>query len=259
MTSRATATCEPRQRTYGRGWTVLLLAAAMMAVAPTSHAADVVSPADGAIVPSRPSFVVDYAEGTLEVELSATPEIRTQGDAVGSFIEPAWSNFMLIGVLGRPAGVAQWGFSPRIDAGRYYWHSKPNDYATEGERPPHPWGPTRTLVVADEPPVVEGWTLRNRRVSRARSRCAKRYRRAYVISGTIAWDDNAAGLAARYTITLQHSSGKTLRLTGSISSSTARFSELVCTNVSATKATIRLRDPAGQLSAGPDKQLRLRP
>lgn len=236
--------------------TIVLATAALLLPAAAATAADVVLPADGATVSSRPNFVVDYPQGTLDVELATTPETLTAGANVGQFVEPAADTFMLIGVGGRPAAIAAWGQAPRLNAGRYFWHVQPNDYATEFARGyvAEPWGVTRTLAVRDEPIVFEGWTLRARRVSR--SGCAARYRRAYELSGTIAWSDNQADRVARYAITLRSGTRRTV-LKGVLRGST-RFANLVCTNHSAASVSITLRDTAGQLTRGPAKSLRLR-
>jgi hypothetical protein len=233
----------------------LAVVAWLLATAP-AYAADVLSPADGATVPSRPDFLVDYTQGTLEVELAHTPDVLTAGDQAGQFVEPVRMRFMLVGVGGQSPGVALWGQSPGLTAGRYFWHARPNDYATEIARGfvPYPWGSTRTLVVRDEPIVFEGWTLRAHRV--ARSRCAKRFKAAFRVTGTIAWSDNAEHPKAGYAITLRSGPTRAV-LRGSLTTSPGGFSHLVCTNHTAARATVALRDAAGQVTAGAAKQLRL--
>jgi hypothetical protein len=223
---------------------IAAVAAGSLLLTAAARAADVISPADGTTVSSRPDFTVDYPQGTLAVELATTPETLTVGDHVGQFVEPARTNFMLIGTVGGPPGVAQWGLSPRLNAGHYFWHVQPNDYATEAARGfiAPPWGATRTLTVRDEPIVFEGWTLRARRTSR--SACKPRFRRAYQLTGTIVWSDNTAAPAARYAITLRNGASKAV-LKGNLAASPGRFTNVVCTNHTAAAVTVTLRDQAG--------------
>lgn len=233
-----------------------LAVVAMLLAADPAQAADVLTPQDGDLVGSRPDFTVDYQQGTLAIELATTPDVLTAGNNTGRFVEPARSEFMLVGVNGTPAGMALWGRAARLNAGRYFWHAQTNDYATEVARGfiPDPWGPTRTLTVRDEPIVFEGWTLRAHRV--ARGRCAKRYKAAYQLTGTIAWEDNQEVPKARYAITLRNGPSRAV-VRGDLPVS-GRFANLVCTNHTAAKATVALRDSAGHVTAGSARQLRLR-
>lgn len=218
---------------------------------------DVVSPSDGDVVSSRPNFAVDYAEGTLEVEFAVDADTKSAGDDVGAFVDAIRSNFMLVGGANHPLGLAEWGLSPRLNAGRYFWHARPNDYLTEIERgfKQHPWGPTRTLTVRDEPIVFEGWTLRKQRISR--SRCQPRYKRAFLLSGSVAYDDNDARMSARYTMKLSDGS-RSVAFRGTFSSGASRFAKVVCTNRASATVTMKLRDRAEQVTVGPVKRLRFR-
>lgn len=149
--------------------------------------------------------------GHAYVELARTPDVLTADDRAGAFIEPVRDNFMFV----RPPFIAAWGLAPTLNAGTHYWQAKAKGYATEAERGfVTPWTPVRVLRVRDEPPIVEGWTLRARRATRAG--CARRYRRAYLLSGTIAWQDNSEPATAGYTLTLSHAGGGRVRLTGSL-------------------------------------------
>jgi hypothetical protein len=233
---------------------VVLLVIVLLGGAETSLAADVVSPADGETVSSLPSFVVDYAEGTLEVELARTADTLTQGDKIGQFVEPVASDFMLIGTSGRPPNIATWDGS-KLSAGRYFWHARPNDYATEFDRgfSPHPWGPTRTIVVRDEPPVIEGWTLGVRRL-RSQGFCDRVH-----VSGVLRVSDNAQPPLVRLTVLLT-ADGKTLTEAGEmVDAETAEgtFERTFCTRASVVVISLQVADPSGQVSSSESRRVRI--
>lgn len=237
-----------------KGAQVLILAVtALLASAGLSGAAEVLAPLDGDTVTSRPSFIVDYQQGTLEVEFARTPDLLTAGPNVGGFVEPERTDFMLVGLAGRRPGIADWS-TRRLPSGLYYWHAKAADYAAEDEA--GPWGPTRSLTVANEPPVVEGWTLRARRVSRRACGPRSRYRYAYRLDGTIRWADNEDAPRGRYTLSLRHVSGKSVRFTGGLDSTSRTYAHLLCTNVSRARATLRVTDSSGQVTVAASKQAR---
>jgi hypothetical protein len=249
---------------------VLAVLGTLAIVAPAAIAADALSPANGQTVSSRPTFVFDFARGHSEVEFSNTPDLRTGGIDPGAFVDAAKSTFLTVGPMeSAPTqlpNLARWpSFSSRLLAGRFFWHVKPfrsDDPATEVDEGAAPlvWGPTRVLTVVDEPVELEGWTIRKRRVS-ARS-CPKRdrgprYRFGYVISGSIAWSDNAEPQAGRYIVTLS-AQDRAVRLQGRLSGSPSRYERQVCSNRTSAQASLTLVDPAGHVTRAPGRTLRIR-
>ena len=230
------------------------LAASALWPVSSASAADAIAPRDGELVNSRPAFVFDVARGSAEIELSRTPETKTAGDDAGAFVEREESDFMLIGRT--EPGVGYWD-GDRINAGRYYWHVKADDYADDFSGDPRPmWSPTRTLVVRDEAVVFEGWTVRARRL-RPRGRCATRVR----LSGTIAWSDNAEDPAAGYSIRLIAGTRTIGRVTGTFDYSGETYDRVVCvrrrTRARRFVVSAALRDPGGHLAVGPRRLVSL--
>jgi hypothetical protein len=195
-------------------------------------------PADGATVPSRPLFVFagDPQRGSMFAEISVDPTLRSAGDRVGAFVEPSDSFIEFFGDdPALPDNAARWD-SSRIPAGRWYWHAQVDTYSGEEET----WSRVRTFVVADEPPILEGWTARLTKV-RGVTRCRARRR----LSGVVQVDDNDASPRIEW-VQRVVAGGKTIaRFHGSAQGGEARLGGVFCS--SARRVTIRLtvRDPGG--------------
>ena len=230
----------------------LLSAAALGLMPAAASAADAVSPHDGETVGSRPQFAFNFADGFASVELSHSADVKTAGDDVGAFVERDAGDFLRIGPDDFAPGVAAPWTAPRINAGRYYWHAKADDYADDfTATAPDTWGPTRTLIVRDEAIVFEGWTARARR-GRTRGGCTR-----VLVEGKIVWSDNAASPTARYSVRLAAGGRTVKRLAGAFDQFDERFAGVVCTRASRLTLTPSLRDPARHLSVGPVRQLRV--
>lgn len=242
-----------------------MVAFTIAATGDAARAASVVLPADGATVSSRPAFVFDFARGYSLIELSRTPDVRTDGASVGAFVDPAVDTDLFIGpselAPNQLPGLALWSSTSRLSAGPYFWHVKPSP--EDDPLTSFPWGPTTTLIVRDEPIVFEGWTLKKRRVSaracaalnKKRSRAA-RYRYAYDLSGRFAWSDNAEFPSGRWELTLNNGPRR-IRITGGLSS-IGTFAGAICTNQRRAVVTPTLVDSAGQRSPGAPRELTLR-
>jgi hypothetical protein len=235
----------------------LLTTAAVGLVPAAALAADAVSPRDGETVGSRPQFTFDFADGFASVELSHSRDVKTAGDDVGAFVEREAGDFLSIGPDDFAPGFAGPWTAPRINAGRYYWHAKADDYADDfTATAPDTWGPTRTLIVRDEAIVFEGWTARARR-GRTRGGCTRGGCTRVLVEGKIVWSDNAASPTARYSVRVAAGGRTVKRLTGTFDQFDERFASVVCTRATRLTLTPSLRDTARHLSVGPVRQLRV--
>lgn len=238
-------------------------ALAFLALASPAAAADVVEPQSGATVSSRPSLTFDFARGSALVEFSRSPETKLAGDDVGAFVEQYASDFIIVG--GDAAEGPPYVFTPifpaRLAAGRYYWHVKADDDADdsqEGGAPPVTWGPLRTIVVADEPAVIEGWTARVQRLRPRGKRCRTRLR----IRGTIAWSDNDDTAIADYTVRLR-AGGRVLgRVRGRFGVFDRTYDGVVCSRrrsgARRVTATVSLRDKGREVTTSPGRRISVR-
>jgi hypothetical protein len=231
---------------------VAVVLACLAEVSPAG-ALDAVAPQHGARVGSQPEFAFDFARGNVELEFSRSPDVTTAGQDPGAFVERDSGEDFIIG--GPLASGPPFRYGPgRLSAGVHYWHVKADDYADDddgnGQPGPRPtWGPIRTMVVADEPVIFEGWSVRMRRL-KARGRCRGRAR----VSGTIAWSDNSDRPTARYSIRLSVGSRTLARIRGRFGQFERTFSGDICTRgrlPARVVASAALRDTGGHLAASP--------
>ncbi len=214
----------------------------------SAQAASVVSPANGATVDAKPTFQFDFFDGSVDVELSALPDVMTAGRHAGSFVDPSAGDFFILRPGDPLPGQAVWGQLP-LNAGRYYWHVKTSNYddvlptGTDGL-----WQPTMTLTVRDEPIVFEGWTFTARRI-----RTKKRCRTEVAVLGKLVYTDNVddSNRGARYSITVKAGRKTVGQLHGSLGAdSSGDYAGIVCTKAAKLSATATLRDAAGHVSPG---------
>ena len=235
-----------------RSWFLLLILLGAMTSA-SAFAADAVSPRDGESVASQPVFAFDIARGNALIEVSRGPELKTGGSDVGAFVDQvAESRFTIGGESDSAPYILKSGYPPRLDAGRYFWHAKIDDYADDGPDEPTPaWGPVRRFTVRDEPVIFEGWVVRAERL-RPEGGCATPLR----LRGKVVWDDNDARPRVRFRLTL----GATrLSVVFDGTEGSDDFDEVVCLRTRATsiRALPALRDKGDHVTAGPARDLAL--
>lgn len=229
-------------------WFLAMVGAALIFAAP-ALADDAIAPVDGAVVGSRPIFAFDFLYGTAEVELSRSPDLKASGPEVGAFVSRVIGDFQLLYAREPPDGLMP--FAYRIEAGRYFWHTKvrndggPDGFGTEG-----PWGPVRTLTVRDEPIAIEGWTARKNRLRQIGS--CKRLR----IRGTIAFNDNDRAPQVQVQVVVRNVAGRILgRISGSALFGSASYDGIICTAATKVRLTPYLRDRGRHLVSSPPRLL----
>ncbi len=232
---------------------LLFVVVAIALEAQSVQAATAISPANGATVSSTPGFQFDFLYGTANIELSKQPDVTTAGDDVGSFVDPERTRFLSLS-SDAVNGLASWPNESPLIAGRYYWHIKTRDDGSElGVGVQGPWQPTMTLTVRDEPIVFEGWTLTAHRI-----RATRTCKTLVGIYGKFKFSDNvdALKLSARYSIALKASNKVVGRITGSTDWGEG-YSGVICTKATKFTASPTLRDPAGHVTPGTAKAVRV--
>lgn len=223
-----------------------LVVAYVLTTASPAFGLAVVSPTDGDAVPSRPTFTLDAeAQGaSLTVEVARTSELLTAGYRTGWFVDPVESN---IGFFDRPPlNALQWD-TGRLPAGKYFWRSLIKTY---DENPVSVWSAVQTFYVEDEPPIIEGWTLRAERLRR-RPTCRDTLWR---LRGRVAYTDNDRTPRVRLALLLRHPAvTRTLRAPLDYGD---RFDVLVCTRKTRITVTPVLTDRVGQAVRGQARPLR---
>lgn len=233
-------------------------AAALLSVIATvavssSAQADVLSPVDGATVGARPVFTFENAgpPGSARIEVSRSPDVQTAGRAVGAFVDPTDSAGSFFGddpTL--PPNALRWN-SPGLPAGRYFWHARLEMYdGLDGLRP---WTAVRSMVVADEPPVFAGWTLRAQRL---RSRTVRGHRCQRVrLRGRVAFTDNDR--TPRVSLVLRvRRGGRTVDRVRGLLGGTGRYDAIVCAPGRSLLVQPVLVDHAGHVVRGPSRRVR---
>jgi hypothetical protein len=223
---------------------VVILCLATCGGVDTSQAATVISPADGALVGSRPIFGFDLQEGDATVELSKSPDVLVSGTSAGAFVDVAARDYGTVGGAGRPPGVLRWNGSPsRLLAGRYYWHAEIDNYDGVREPGEGAWSPTRVLTVRDEPPEVEGWTLTVTRL-KPQGFCDR-----VRVAGVLRVSDNARPQLVRLTVVLDTGTGVILDAPGAMIDAevvTDTYERTFCTRASRLAVFLEVDDPSGQ-------------
>jgi hypothetical protein len=232
---------------------VLAACAALLIAAPGAHAATIVSPQNGATVPSMPMFVPDFATGNVQVEWSRSADMRTD---TGEFVEPDLGSVFAL-AYNSPFQAPDLQPSSPIAAGRWFWHAKQRDDrgdAASGTETP--WLGVSTMVVRDEPIVFAGWTVKKTRLNPRR--CADRSARfAYSLTGTFAWEDNADNPTASYRLKVRVN-GKSQTFKGKLDRYNTTDAVTLCTSGTRATVTPTLIDPAGHGSTVAAKRLKLR-
>lgn len=224
----------------------LLVVVALAAPVGVARADAPLSPADGAVVESKPTFAFDFTNGVADIELSRSPDVRTAGDNVGAFVDQAASDYALLYARDPRDGLAP--FPRRLDSGLYYWHARLRNDDAGFLVDFGPWTSTMRLTVRDEPIIFEGWTLTAKRLKQ-RGNC-KRLR----LSGTIAYNDNDPTPSARLTLVVRAGGKVVARQRGSASTfGQQQFNRIVCVGHRRVQITPWLRDRAGQLTSGPER------
>lgn len=172
---------------------VLVAVAATIASPAVSQALEVVAPVDGQSVGSVPLFSFDFVDGSASIELSRSPDLKTVGDDAGRFVDAAYSDLLILSPTDPLPGSALFSLRDRVASGAYFWHARLANYTTDEF--PQTWTPTRRLVVKDEPPLLEGFTIRADRVRRT-SACARRVR----VRSAVAWSDNEVKPTVRWVL-----------------------------------------------------------
>lgn len=232
---------------------IVFLAALALATsgADAASALTITSPVDGEDVSSRPTFTVDGdpARGSLTVEVSKSPDLRTAGDGAGTFVDKADDDIAFFGDdPALPLTAVRWGPS-RLNAGTYYWHGLIETY---DERPKVPWSPVLKFTVADEPAIFTGWTLRADRL-RKRAGCPR-----VRLRGAITFEDNDASPQVAAVLTVK-GGGRTLkRAKGTLDYSGDRFDVTVCTRAAKVSAAVALTDRGGNRTDVPSRTVRVR-
>jgi hypothetical protein len=238
---------------------MFLTALLWLAFTTSALAKAVLAPRDGDTVASLPTFQFDVTSGYVEVELSKFPETRTAGKDAGAFVtRDEWDDFFLFPEDPRP-GTAKWSGSRRLTAGRYYWHAQISDDRIPNDTPT--WTPVMRLTVADDPPLVEGWILRLKRIrglrNIRRSGCPRRVR----VSGFFSIEDNAPfSELAGWVLRLKPGAGRRtlFRTADATDSGGQRFSEVFCSNRTKFYAELSVTDAAGHVAAAVPKSVRVR-
>lgn len=179
--------------------------------------------------------------------------MRTAGD-VGAFVDETASLYAVLYNRNPLDGLAPWT-SGRLDHGRWFWHVKTRD---DGEDPysgeMSSWQPIKTLVVRDEPPVIEGWLVRARRLRSAGRKC-----RRYAIGGTVRFDDNdPTSASVRYELRLTASGRTVARLRGALPPYASSVSGSICTRATNVRAVLLLVDQAGGAARSEPRTMSLR-
>lgn len=241
-------TNEPSQPAGRQAAAAACVALTMLAgAASVASAADVVAPADGAAVPSRPTFTIDTENASAEVEWSRFADVLTAGSEMGSFVDRGGGTY--IGSTGSRSTRS----TGRLDSGAWYWRSAITTHDAD-YNPTTTWTPIRTMRVADEPPIFEGWTLRAQRI-RPRRGCSTPVR----LRGIVRADDNESTERLRLTLSLRAPGRPSTLLRGAMEDPIIglRFDRLVCSRRSRFTVVPAVSDPAGMRTAGPGRVVRL--
>lgn len=168
---------------YAR-WTGAFTLFAVIALAtPAARADEVLAPVDGAQVGSLPTFAFTLTNGAVDVELSRTPDVKVAGEDAGAFVDDTGPGFYFL--LYRRSPRDGLGVATRpLHAGTWYWHERARNDDLGDAAEMGPWGTVRRLVVEDETPIFEGWTLQAQRLAR-RGSC-----RRVRLRGRLVWSDN---------------------------------------------------------------------
>ena len=227
------------------------LAASVLGTTATAHGADAVAPADGAIVSSAPTFAFDFAVGIALVEVAVDPAVKTSGEDAGAFVAPVASDLTVLTDRRPQDGLAPWQ-GDRLNAGRYVWHVFARDDSRQDGNT-GAWTPTRSFVVADEPPAFGSWRVRAKRLKRKTRACPNIVR----VYGAVSFTDNDAEPAAELAMTLRVG-GKRTEIRDDVTAATRDFSALVCTKHTRFAAEPALRDIAGNVATGPTRRVTVR-
>ena len=228
--------------------TVLALAAACaLTTGSPAWAADAIAPKDGETVSSRPTFAFDFTNGRADIQLSHSPEVKAAGDDAGAFVDVVADQLALLYMRTPPDGLAPWE-GPRLAAGAYFWHVKVRDDGAEPYSGTETgWGPTRRLIVRDEPVIFEGWTVRAERI-RPRPGCRTPLR----LRGKVAFDDNDATPRVSLSLVIK-AAGRVIKRARPVLDYASRYDGYVCTRHRQVTVSPFLRDRAGQLTPGPQR------
>jgi hypothetical protein len=221
---------------------------ALLLVLPSgAPAATVLAPRDGDTVPAEPMFTYDFLQGTAEVELSRSPDLLTSGPAVGSFVDIAASEFAVLYLHEPLDGVLR--FTQPVNAGRYFWHTRMrDDGAVPGSGTDTPWTQVATLDVADEPAVLEGWTLQTQRLHTIAG--CRRLR----LRGKIAWHDNDPHPDVRLVMAVRRN-GSTITKARQQLDYFGRYDVTVCARGPGLSIAPRLEDRIGQVTVGAGRRI----
>lgn len=221
---------------------------AVLAVAPsTAHATIVIAPADGAHVGSLPLFHLDtpFAGGSIELEFSRQPELQTAGGSIGSFVDVDDSDIRFFD----PPNIQAITPHRPLNSGVWYWHFELTSYDERADSNGQ-WSPVRQMTVADEPPVLAGWTASARALKRKRHKC----RRAR-FTGAIIMEDNDPQPDAQIVVRVR-SHRNTRRFTKDAYLKTG-YSFVACAHRRA-RVTVVVRDRVGQISRVETRTIRVR-
>jgi hypothetical protein len=238
----------------GTGLVVIVLAGAMPGQA---SAATVVSPPNGGTVASLPTCVLDFAgasSASVTIELSKYPDLITSGEQAGRFVDRSYSASFLYDPTATNATTSRdgrflWpGWEGRIPAGPYYWHAEVSTFGT---------GTTDTtftsvlrVVVADEPIIINAWTLRAHRALPDIVCTAP-----VDLSGKILFEDNSKDQRASWTMKVDPLSRTAGTLVGIASGGSTDIDERVCTRARRLTVHLPFKDSGGNITTSPETKV----
>lgn len=223
-------------------WIVLVVG---LGVAAPASADEVLSPPAVNTSRCRDSSTSAVPFVTVNAKTGSDETFAPSSAEIGGFVDPGPTFFFILynRVPRDGLGVT----TRRVSAGSWFWHARtrnddlPGFAVDEG-----PWGQVRRMVVADEAPLFEGWTLRAQRL-RARGSC-----RRVRLRGKIAWSDNDDTPHTIVRLSVR-GGGRAITVPLGVNEYDSSFDRVICAPRGRLRVTPTVEDESVQQARGPAK------